>query len=121
MNDPWIAGKVTNAGAAGQGDQEEFKPDEEAFREGGANQGIQDRRHELVERMQEGGNKPEEHYWKEWFSIVDRHAKNSTLRYEWWSASKVDEAGILSLEGAKAVNEGGKDAASVEVIGQQLR
>jgi len=130
MADPWIAGKVVAPTAGQGGDQEEWKPDEEAFKEGGANQGIADRRHELVERMQEGNvkkpkgaNKPEEHYWKEWFSIVDRHAKNSTLKYEWWSHHKVDEAGILSLEGAKAVNDGavGANAGSADLIGQQLR
>ena len=58
MADPWISGKVVapNAGQA-DGDQEEFKPDTDAFAEGGANQGIADRRNELVERMQEGNVK----------------------------------------------------------------
>jgi len=129
MADPWIAGKVTKGNDEG-GDDEEFKPD--AFNEGGANQGIQDRRNELIERLQDAGekkkaaaggktNKPEEHYWKEWFSIVDRHAKNSTLKYEWWSNPKVDEAGILKLDGAKAITEGGAGSNNTEEIGKQLK
>lgn len=130
VESPWIVKKVSAADLGAQSaDAEEWKPDDAAFREGGANDGIQNRRHELVERMQDAGqkkqpaskaNKPEEHYWKEWFSIVDRHAKNSTLKYEWWSHSKVDDAGILSLEGAKAINKDNQ-IASTAVIGQQLR
>jgi len=130
MSDPWIAGKAGGA-TAGTGEEEEFKPDD-AFNDEAANAGIQDRRNELVERLQEAGtkkakpagdakNKPEEHYWKEWFSIVDRHAKNSTLKYEWWPAAKVQESGIFSLEGSKATQEGNSNAASIEVIGTQLR
>jgi serine/threonine protein kinase len=126
LNDPWIKGQCTAPGDTGG--QEEFKPDADAFNEGGANHGIQDRRQELVERLQDAkkpgqkGKQQEEHYWKEWFSIVDRHAKNSTLKYEWWSHSKVDEAGILSLDGAKAINDAqGNSAAGVEEIGKQLR
>jgi len=128
MASPWIAGKVTQLQGEAEKEDGEFKPDMDG--EGRANAGIQDRRNELVERLQEAGskNKPaksskegkdEEHYWKEWFSIVDRHAKNSTLKYEWWGQNKVDEAGILSLEGAKAV----QDTANTDsnVLGQQLR
>mmetsp|Transcript_123867 Transcript_123867/g.231814 ORF Transcript_123867/g.231814 Transcript_123867/m.231814 type:complete len:774 (+) Transcript_123867:158-2479(+) len=135
---PWVASKAANQNidknAAVGGDE---AVDADAFAEGGANQGIQERRHELIERLQDNqkkrnsqrsGNRksgqgaPEEHYWKEWFSIVDRHAQNSTLRYEWWPHTKVDEANILSLQGAKAVNDLGKqDKASTTVIGQQLR
>jgi len=127
MADPWIAGKVVAVDAS-DADAAEFKPDD--FNEGGANQGIQDRRNELVERLQDQGEKkkagaagkakPEEHYWKEWFSIVDRHAKNSTLKYEWWSSPKVDEASLLSFDGAKAITEGNSNNNS-EVVGTQLR
>merc|ERR1719443_164611 len=121
---PWIAGKVAKFDNTGA-DTEEFKA--ELINEGGANEGIQERRAELVDRLQQagqkkpasGGQKEEEHYWKEWFSIVDKHAKNSTLKYEWWSQNKVDEAGILSLEGAKAVNETGTNDANAEVVGKQ--
>mmetsp|Transcript_126589 Transcript_126589/g.218421 ORF Transcript_126589/g.218421 Transcript_126589/m.218421 type:complete len:767 (-) Transcript_126589:152-2452(-) len=133
VDHPWVASKAKqniDSGAALGGDE---KMDVEAFQEGGANHGVQERRNELVERLQENQKKrssqksgskgtagPEEHYWKEWFSIVDRHAQNSTLRYEWWAQAKVDEAGILSLDGAKAVNDKA-DKASTSVIGQQLR
>lgn len=125
MQAPWISGSVTQTGECEAPDAG-WKPDE--FNEGGANEGIQERRQELVERLHQQGKKTEnksapkeeEHYWKEWFSIVDKHAKNSTLKYEWWSQNKVDEAGILSLNDAITVNEGGVTDTS-DVIGQQLR
>jgi hypothetical protein len=126
MASKWIKGA---AGTSHVDDNsEEFKPDADAFAEGGANHGIQERRADLMERMQEAGQKknkpadgkkPEEHYWKEWFSIVDRHAKNSTLRYEWWSQSKVDESKILNTDGAKASQEGKSN--QTQVVGDQLR
>jgi len=113
-------------------DDPEFKPAPE-FKEA-VNHGVGDRRQELVERMQEqkkpgaqsGTKKPEEHYWKEWFSIVDRHAKNSTLKYEWWSQSKVDEAGVLALDGASKMQgadagTGKDDKASEKVLETQLK
>merc|ERR1719162_1173323 len=127
MAHAWIAGQVTvGSSETGGAEDGEFKPDAD-FNENGPNAGIQDRRQELMERIKESGQKKppgekkeEEHYWKEWFSIVDRHAKNSTLKYEWWSEKKVDEAGILSLEGAKSLNEAG-GAANVSALDKQLR
>jgi len=129
MEMKWIASKVT-AVPVQDAQEEEFKPDAD-FHDEGANAGIQDRRNELVERLQEqqagqkkpaksGDKKEEEHYWKEWFSIVDRQAKNSTLKYEWWSQPKVAEEGILNMEGAKSVSESATSDTS-NVLDTQLR
>jgi serine/threonine protein kinase len=108
LKEAWISGKVSHTG--GDTDDKEWKPEIE--KDDNAAAGVGERRNEIVERMQEGKDakankakpKGEEHYWKEWFSIVDRHAKNSTLKYEWWSQSKVQTEGVLNSEGAKAIN-----------------
>jgi len=122
----WISGKVSSEGV--QEDSTDFKPEIEKDDDAAA--GVHERRNEVMERMQESKDaknkakqKGEEHYWKEWFSIVDRHAKNSTLRYEWWSESKVNDNQVLSLEGAKAVNvnEANNEKANVHTLELQLR
>lgn len=125
---PWIKADGSSA-ASKHEDDPDFKPAAE-FKET-VNHGVQDRRQELVERLQEqkkpgerDKKKPEEHYWKEWFSIVDRHAKNSTLKYEWWKPEQVEEAKILSLDGATKKVDGaaGKDDKAAEkVLETQLR
>jgi hypothetical protein len=96
------------------------------MKEIGANQGIQERRQELVDRLHEvkKEKKPvtRAHYYGEWFSLVDRRAKNSTLMYEWWSKSKVDKEGFLKLPGALIANEGKNTGTlTTEVIERQLR
>jgi len=104
----------------------------EGLREGGANEGMRERRRELVERLEDAdkakrdkkvdgksGEKKLEHYWAEWFTIVDKHAANSTLKFEWWSQDKVEKEGILVMEGAKPVSDD-SDKTSSSVVGQQL-
>jgi|Transcript_10249 serine/threonine protein kinase len=122
----WISGKVSHSDIKDEGGAD-FKPEIE--KDDHAAAGVGERRNEMVERMQEGKDKKnqpkqkgEEHYWKEWFSIVDRHAKNSTLKYEWWSQKKIDENQVLSLEGAKSVNvsEANNETANVSQVNQQL-
>lgn len=121
---PWIKNKATSAGASQASDGEEFKPDLDRAGEG--NEGIQDRRKELIDRMEQGAEKKrksgaaEEHYWKEWFSIVDRHAQNSTLKYEWWSQEKVKEHGLLDMEKYAAITDDNVKT-SKEEIARQLR
>lgn len=125
MGAAWIAAKVKSQTVD---DKDDSTPanDGEVMRETGANQGIQERRNEIVERMQESKKEKKPatraHYYGEWFSLVDRRAKNSTLMYEWWSKSKVEKAGVLALEGAKLVNEGRNTSnLTTEVIERQLK
>jgi len=121
----WIAAKV-KGGSVDDKNAPEENADGEVMREQGANQGIQERRNELVERLQESKKEKKPaaraHYYGEWFSLVDRRAKNSTLMYNWWSKDKVEKLGVLNLEGAKLVNEGqNTSSATTEVIERQLK
>lgn len=124
---------------AAPGSKEE---DEALFKEFGANVGVQDRRFELVDRLvnahakiamskaqstwvTEGGIG--EHVWNDSFSIVDKRAHNSTVKYEWVSPSQLTDdslgiheeaGGVTKLEGAKPISE--NDAGSSLVVKKQL-
>lgn len=117
------------------GSEEKWEADKTGLRENGVNEAVQERRRELVDRLEnEKQSKDEkripkdkrqqiEHYWAEWFTIVDKHAANSTLKFEWWRQEKVESEGILNLTGAKtdAIAGNSKDAGGhAEEIGRMM-
>jgi serine/threonine protein kinase len=96
----------------------------------GANVNQNERRQELIDRMQEGGQrkdpkrkKPEHHYWAKWFTIIDKHAPGTTLKFEWWDQSKVTQERILVMEGVKKppAKTGVLEERSPNVVGDMLR
>eukprot|EP00929_Paragymnodinium_shiwhaense_P091909 TRINITY_DN517_c0_g2_i1.p1 TRINITY_DN517_c0_g2~~TRINITY_DN517_c0_g2_i1.p1 ORF type:complete len:781 (+),score=265.18 TRINITY_DN517_c0_g2_i1:145-2487(+) len=112
ISDEWVA-----QGPAGEGDQKEdtsggFTAD--TLREGGANGGQDERRKELIERLEkqaEKGSKTGTQMAVLWGSRFDVHDKRTgkSLRYEWWPQDKFNEQGVLDLTHAvKAGNDVGK-------------
>jgi serine/threonine protein kinase len=103
-----------------------------AVRVDGADDGVAERRRELLERLnkdhqdkgQKGGKKKtpaSQHYWAKWFTIVDKHQAGSTLKFEWWDENQVNKTGILKFEGTLA--KGGANdqiGKSPELVGKQL-
>jgi len=106
----WV---VTEEQAPDTSKVEELEPTENGLQEAGADEGVQARRKELLDRLenekdcQEQRRVPKElriqveHYWAEWFAIADAFTANSTLKFEWWSEEKVEEEGILDLSAAQ--------------------
>merc|ERR1719223_2612112 len=102
------SGATGNAGGGDAGGEEEAG-DGQNMRIDGADDGIAERRRELLERLnneqqskQPGGKKkaaPSQHYWAKWFTIVDKHQAGSTLKFEWWDDNKVNSSGILKFDG----------------------
>jgi hypothetical protein len=112
--------------------EDDEKPDANGMRVDGANDGVAERRRELLERMNNNNNDqgksgkkkpaPSQHYWAKWFTIVDKHQAGSTLKFEWWDDAKVQSSGILKFDGVKksqaADNDFGK---SPELVGKMLQ
>mmetsp|Transcript_40763 Transcript_40763/g.113317 ORF Transcript_40763/g.113317 Transcript_40763/m.113317 type:complete len:781 (-) Transcript_40763:100-2442(-) len=96
-----------------------------------ANDGVQERRRELMERLnnehtrgrREGGTKkpePSAHFLASWFTINDRNS-GCTFRFEWWDEAKVEATGIAHVEGvSKPLQEGEMDR-SPQIVGQMLK
>lgn len=132
------------SGGAGGGDdrmaqdsigrnEDDEKPDANGMRVDGANDGVAERRRELLERMNNNNNEqqgksgkkkpqPSQHYWAKWFTIVDKHQAGSTLKFEWWDDSKVQSSGILKFDGVKKSQAADNDqfGKSPELVGKML-
>eukprot|EP00747_Dinoflagellata_sp_TGD_P095108 gnl/TRDRNA2_/TRDRNA2_166350_c0_seq2.p1 gnl/TRDRNA2_/TRDRNA2_166350_c0~~gnl/TRDRNA2_/TRDRNA2_166350_c0_seq2.p1 ORF type:complete len:778 (+),score=217.81 gnl/TRDRNA2_/TRDRNA2_166350_c0_seq2:90-2423(+) len=141
MVHPWItSGGKMDGGGGGGGQQDAAGGEEEdtgggnAMREVNVNEGIKDRRNELIDRLQEEhqgkSNKSKkkssnsQHYWAQWFTIVDKHAAGSTLKFEWWDNNKVTSSGILKMEGvaiASADAKGDQNKESLGVFANMLK
>mmetsp|Transcript_47197 Transcript_47197/g.85218 ORF Transcript_47197/g.85218 Transcript_47197/m.85218 type:complete len:677 (-) Transcript_47197:119-2149(-) len=107
--------------------------DAENLRLDGANEGVAERRRELIERLNNENNTKKtgakkaqgqqlQHYWAKWFTIVDKHQTACTLKFEWWDEAKVAASGILKFEGtAKAGNANDDKNSSPELVGKMLQ
>jgi len=137
MAHPWISKcGMGNASTDGErrDDDDPAANDEATLRVDGANDGIQERRRELMERLnneQKGKTdkasvkktEAQQHYWAKWFTIVDKHSPGSTLKFEWWGDQKVASSGILKLDGVprNADRVNGKTNRSPELVRRTLR
>lgn len=141
MDHKWL----TTSGGQGGGGGNESKGAAEVNRQGsdghegttnmridGANDGVAERRKELLERLnneqqtkQGGKKKPtaSQHYWAKWFTIVDKHQAGSTLKFEWWDESKVSGSGIMKFDGVAKTqaNDSDQFGKSPELVGKMLK
>lgn len=113
VNHKWfttgLAGSAEGAGTASGALDGENNDGGAAMRQDGADDGVAERRRELLERMngaegkKDGAGKKKQaasqHYWAKWFTIVDKHQAGSTLKFEWWDDPKVVSSGILKFDG----------------------
>mmetsp|Transcript_73089 Transcript_73089/g.127849 ORF Transcript_73089/g.127849 Transcript_73089/m.127849 type:complete len:777 (-) Transcript_73089:48-2378(-) len=123
--DPSSGGDFNKTGSDGQEKTGNMRVD-------GANDGVAERRRELLERLnneqegKKGGKKKasaSQHYWAKWFTIVDKHQAGSTLKFEWWDENKVEKSGIMKFDGvaksqAQDTDQIGK---SPELVGKMLK
>lgn len=118
--------------ATGGGPDQDDGQERGNMRVDGANDGVAERRRELLERLnneQQGKsgvkkkNAPSQHYWAKWFTIVDKHQAGSTLKFEWWDESKVQSSGILRFDGVAKSQAQDSDqfGKSPELVGKMLK
>jgi hypothetical protein len=134
MNHKWLT-----IGAAGKSDNQQLGDDDNEntektnLRVDGANDGVAERRRELMERLNNTGQEqsktgkkkqaPSQHYWAKWFTIVDKHQAGSTLKFEWWDDSKVQASGILKFDGVPKSQAADNEqfGKSPELVGNMLK
>lgn len=140
MGHKWVAeksSKTKSAQADGGGGKDDDEKDgkEEDFRVDAANDGVKERRQELINRLNkehENKNTKNSHGRKsgraerpnhgavQTFTLTDK--QGSKLVYEWWPTEKVKATGILDMEGnakpAKA--EVSQDASDLKLFCQML-
>eukprot|EP00930_Biecheleria_cincta_P049505 TRINITY_DN346_c0_g2_i1.p1 TRINITY_DN346_c0_g2~~TRINITY_DN346_c0_g2_i1.p1 ORF type:complete len:772 (+),score=168.86 TRINITY_DN346_c0_g2_i1:43-2358(+) len=111
LRHPWVGAAASEVAATTPAEALDFKPD---IMEKGPNKNVGERRRELVERLEKaaakGASTPAtsqlvappfaDKVNKPSFDVLNK-AKGVTTTMEWWTESKVEESGILNLEGAK--------------------
>jgi serine/threonine protein kinase len=130
VNHPWVHlqdgakdASVPADSTTGGGDDEAM-PDGGIKKEDGANAGQDERRKELIERLENAG-KPAQAMqqltvlWGPRFDVSDRRTGKS-LRYEWWNDAKMKEFKVLDLDATVAYSdECGK--VDEKTVGKMLR
>lgn len=108
LNHKFITSLVTDGDKGQTANNGEDSPD--IMKEMGANAGQDQRRKELVDRLERAKQKKEEKKkgeksgnaaiaYQQRFEVVDR-VTNRVVRYEWWSPEKVQENSVINLEDA---------------------
>eukprot|EP00929_Paragymnodinium_shiwhaense_P111608 TRINITY_DN7992_c0_g1_i1.p1 TRINITY_DN7992_c0_g1~~TRINITY_DN7992_c0_g1_i1.p1 ORF type:complete len:841 (-),score=187.90 TRINITY_DN7992_c0_g1_i1:297-2819(-) len=117
---PWIA-KNGDAGkdAKTEPDDPSWTPDAEGIQAGakGANGAQQERRQELLDRMEQPNKKPATSaavLWNNRFDVNDKRTGKS-LRYEWWPMPQVEEQRVIDLSGATKTVAGSGQASKEDV------
>jgi len=104
--------------------------DAEALRQVGPNDGVAQRRRELMERLNNEHRKGKSdtrkrtdesspHFLAKWFTIHDKNS-GCTMRFEWWDEEKVRSTGVANIEGTAKSSHDEEMDRSPEIIGQML-
>mmetsp|Transcript_54588 Transcript_54588/g.130231 ORF Transcript_54588/g.130231 Transcript_54588/m.130231 type:complete len:772 (+) Transcript_54588:71-2386(+) len=103
-------------------DDKNWQADDKGLREGGANAAVQERRRELIDRLEgaagQDGKTQAAQFWQPSFQVVDRHT-GRRVKFEWWTRSKLEQMGILKIDAAKG-DASNISKAPVEVIRKML-
>lgn len=106
MAHPWVAKKAAGDTPAG-GSPQEDSTDGRELREELVNDGIKERRQELISRLnQENVARAQPsivqprrfHHLQPTFLLRDKGATGAKFAYEWWDSTRVTQAGLLDLE-----------------------
>jgi len=122
MRHEWLGLKQDAETVSAAHDDKDFKP---TMREGGANAGIDERRRELVDRLEQHQERqktgvkgvrmkvPENN-----FEVANRRA-GKTVKCEWWSLERVKQEGIINLDMATSPSIHEKD--QTQMVGKMLQ
>lgn len=135
MAHAWIAskGRTQEPPAVGPAEEADNTGSAPNLREDVVNDGIKERRQELINRLNkehDAREKPERklnrsdsrHHQAKKFTLADKQANGEKVTYEWWDAKQVKDSGILDLEGqaTPAKTEVCQDGSDLRLFSQML-
>jgi len=136
MQHQWI---VTNGMSKNPGTQQGEVKDEDSetkdhsgLREDMVNDGRQERRQELLDRLnrehdvrgrpQSGSKKKSQQYREKVFYLPDKMIPGAKFQYEWWNGDKINKTGLLDLErGAKSESDTMAKGDDIDLFTQMLK
>eukprot|EP00930_Biecheleria_cincta_P095298 TRINITY_DN87279_c0_g1_i1.p1 TRINITY_DN87279_c0_g1~~TRINITY_DN87279_c0_g1_i1.p1 ORF type:complete len:771 (+),score=157.91 TRINITY_DN87279_c0_g1_i1:64-2376(+) len=121
INHAWVAGKgvnVVDVDISSKGNEQDTSETGEGMAESGVNDGVKERRQELIKRLHKeaeigkGGSskaKQLQNHKHKKFTVADKIVQGGKAMYEWWPPAQVKQANLMELEGKSPAP---KDSAS---------